>query len=199
MINSREYEIAWVGLKPGEHVFTYELSNAFMQAYNPPTDTSGWAPRVTLRFDKHAAFFQLHFDVGGIVTVPCDRCGDDFTLPLWDEFDLLVKFEEDAGPADAEADVAFIPRSETVLNVSDWLYEFATLSLPLQRIHPDRPDGTPACNPHALALLGKLSEDAVANDNTDGENDALRTGLADLRGRLAHPDDESAAIAPVSN
>ena len=32
------------------------------------------------------------------------------------------------------------------------------LSVPLQRIHPDKPDGSPGCNPQALNLLNKLSE-----------------------------------------
>jgi len=55
-------------------------------------------------------------------------------------------------------DVVFIPRSETVIDISSWLYEFILLSVPLQHIHPDKEDGKSGCNPVALNLLEKLSE-----------------------------------------
>jgi uncharacterized metal-binding protein YceD (DUF177 family) len=54
--------------------------------------------------------------------------------------------------------VVFIPRSETVIDISNWLYEFVMLSIPLQRVHPDKEDGTSTCNPEVLDLLNKLSE-----------------------------------------
>ncbi len=160
MKNSREFEIAWMGVKPGVHEYLYELDDRFFADRDAPQDVQDWKVTVKLRFDRHPDFFRLHFDVGGTVMVPCDRCGDPFPLALWDEFDLLVKLsgEEESHPEDDDADVAFIPRTETVLNVADWLYEFTLLSLPLQRIHPNLPDGTPGCNPQALRLLGELSE-----------------------------------------
>lgn len=159
MKNSREFEIAWQGLKPGVHEYSFTLDDAFMQAHSAPAEFFNWKAQVGMRFDKHESFFMIHFDIGGTVTTPCDRCGDDFDLKLWDEFDLLVKLsgEDDERNEDEDADVVFIPRSETVIDISDWLYEFTMLSLPLQRIHADKPDGTPGCNPEALRLLGDLA------------------------------------------
>lgn len=120
---------------------------------------TNWNAQVKLTFDKHENFFMLHFDIGGKVTVPCDRCGDEFELQLWDEFNLIVKLtSDDAGTIDDEDDVVFIPRSETVIDISTWIYEFLLLSIPLQRVHPDNADGSSNCNAHALDLLDQLSE-----------------------------------------
>jgi uncharacterized metal-binding protein YceD (DUF177 family) len=159
MKHNREFEIAWQGLKPGLHTYVYDLNDRFMKDREVDESFSDWNAQITLLFDKHENFFMLHFDVDGFVTAPCDRCGDDFKLRLWDEFDLIIKLTgEDTGEIQDEDDVVFIPRSETVIDISNWLYEFLLLSVPLQRIHPDNEDGTSGCNPDALDLLEKLSE-----------------------------------------
>jgi uncharacterized metal-binding protein YceD (DUF177 family) len=159
MKHNREFEIAWQGLKPGVHSFQYEIGDRFMKDREAAADFKDLDARIKVNFDKQPSFFMVHFDVDGSVTVPCDRCGDEFTLRLWDEFDLLIKLAgEDAEEIDEESDVVFIPRSETVIDLSNWLYEFILLSIPLQRIHPDNPDATPGCNPAALSLLNQLGE-----------------------------------------
>lgn len=159
MKHSREFEIAWQGLKPGPHTIIYDIDDRFMQEHGQLSDDRNWAAKVTLLFDKHEGFFMLKFDIDGKITVPCDRCGDDFDLKLWDEFNLLIKLlGDDTQNIDEEDDVVFIPRSETVIDISNWIYEFLMLSVPLQHIHPDNADGSSGCNPQALNLLDKLKE-----------------------------------------
>lgn len=166
MKHNREFEIAWQGLKPGPHTYIYDIDDRFMQEREVDESFTNWDARITVEFDKHESFFMLKFDVGGNVTVPCDRCGDDFKLRLWDEFNLIIKLTgEDAEEIEDEDDVVFIHRSETVIDLSNWLYEFLMLSIPLQRIHPDNEDNTSGCNPQALNLLDQLSEHPEAPAN----------------------------------
>lgn len=179
MKHNREFEIAWQGLKPGEHIFQYEIDDRFMHEHGEADEeVKQLNAQIKLRFDKQTNFFMLHFDVGGSVTVPCDRCGDEFQLQLWDEFDLLIKLAgEDAEEMDEESDVVFIARSETVIDISNWLYEFVMLSIPLQRIHPDA-EGKPQCNQQALSLLDQLEpepDDKPANE--------IWKGLEALKGK----------------
>jgi uncharacterized metal-binding protein YceD (DUF177 family) len=164
---NREFEIAWQGLKPGPHSYVYDIDDRFMQAREASEDFKNWKASITLGFDKHENFFMLHFDIDGTVTTACDRCGDDFELRLWDEFDLLIKLtsaESDEIPEE-EDDVVFIPHSETVIDISGWLYEFLMLSVPLQHIHPDKADGSSGCNEEALKLLGSMSEQEDHKEN----------------------------------
>ncbi len=161
MKHNREYEIAWQGLKLGVHTFQYELNDRFVEEKGKEdADFKDLDALVTLRFDKKNNFFLCHFDIDGSITVACDRCGDDFKMRLWDEFDLVIKLTgtEEAEEIDEDSDVVFIPRSETVLDISNWIYEFLLLSVPLQRVHPEKADGTTECNPEALKLLDKLTE-----------------------------------------
>ncbi len=168
MKHNREFEIAWQGLKPGVHKFQYDLNDRFLEGREGERDFKDLDALVTLTFDKKSNFFLCHFDIDGSVTVPCDRCGDDFKMRLWDEFDLVIKLTggDEGDEIDEDADVVFIPRSETVIDISNWLYEFVLLSIPLQRVHPDKPDGTSGCNQEALKLLDQLSEpeDKPKND-----------------------------------
>lgn len=161
MKHNREFEIAWQGLKPGVHEYVFNVGDDFMKERHAPEEYHDWNAEVKLRFDKQNNFFQMHFDIAGNVVVPCDRCGDDFKLDLWDEFDLMVKLTGDADDEveeDEEADIVFIPRHETVLDISKWVYEFVMLSVPLQKVHPDTESGESGCNPDALKLLNQLSE-----------------------------------------
>lgn len=159
MKSRREFEIAWEGLKQGVSVFEYELDDRFFTAEDAERDYKDLDAQVTLKFDKKTNFFLCHFDIDGSITVPCDRCGQDFKLRLWDEFDLLIKLSgaEDAEVIAEDADVVFIPRSETVIDFRDWLYEFLTLSIPLQRVHPTKANGEEGCDPEILKLLNKLA------------------------------------------
>src|SRR4051794_10994311 len=161
MKHNREFEIAWLGLKIGEHVYDFNVSDAFMKERGAPAESHDWNAQVKLKFDRQQSFFRLHFDISGSVVVPCDRCGDDFPLSLWDEFDLLIKLtgdgEDESNEPAEEADVAFVSRHEGVIDISGWVYEFVMLSLPLQRVHPEG-----QCNPEAIKLLTQLdhAEDA---------------------------------------
>ncbi len=180
MKHNREFEIAWQGLKPGQHVYEYEVGDRFMTEHGGEQDFQNLRAEVKLIFDKKANFFLLHFDVGGNVTVPCDRCGDEFEMKLWDEFDLVIKLagEDAVDIEDDDADVVFIPRHETVLDISKWVYEFLLLSIPLQRVHPDGTNQTPTCNPEALKLLNRLSEHAE-----EKKRNVLWQGLETLKNK----------------
>ncbi len=168
MKNNREYEIAWQGLKPGPHTYVYDIDNRFMLEKGFEDESlQNWKAQITLGFDKHENFFMLHFDIDGTVTTPCDRCGDDFDMKLWDEFNLIIKLTNDeTAVIEDDDDVVFIPWSETVIDISGWLYEFLLLSVPLQHVHPDGANGVSGCNPDALRLLNELSESDIEEQAT---------------------------------
>jgi hypothetical protein len=166
MKNSRVFEIAWQGLKLGEHELIYDLDDKFLIWKHPETEYKQLNVQIKVSFDKQVNFFMFHFNIDGSLIVPCDRCGENFELSLWDEFDLLVKLNdaEDEDQIEEEADVVFISRSETVLDISDWLYEFLMLSIPLQKIHPQDAKGNETCNLDVLTFL-EQSAQAVEQQN----------------------------------
>ena len=94
MSSRRNFDIAFVGLKPGIHEFEYNIDDKFFIAYQEQ-DFKKCSAQVKLTLDKKSGFMLLKFEVGGRLEAPCDRCGNDLPLELWDEFNIVVKMVDD--------------------------------------------------------------------------------------------------------
>src|SRR5690349_10791802 len=89
MSHRREYEIAFVGLKPGLHQYTYSIDDKFFEQFQQQ-DFKNCKANVRLSLDKKNGFMLCKFDIDGRVEVVCDRCGNSLQLQLWDEFNIVV-------------------------------------------------------------------------------------------------------------
>ena len=117
----------------------------------------------------------------GVVTVPCDRCGDDVELPVNADIQLSVKFgsepvaEEEIVVSEGRETV-YLPEDGADMDMSQTIYDFACLSLPMQKVH-----GEGGCHPDALRYLAG-SEDAADNAGERGDENnpfAVLKGLYD--------------------
>ena len=169
MANRRAFEIAFVGLKPGIHEFNYDLNDKFF-IEKGASDFSNAAAIVKLQLEKNTGFMLLRFEIGGKTDVTCDRCGNPLTLDLWDEFRMLVKLvdnPEEMNLQEEDPDVFYISRTESHLDVSDWIYEFVMLSVPMQRMCSPEQMGGPQCNKEVLEKLKEMEAKQIEhNANT---------------------------------
>jgi len=158
MSHRREFEIAFVGLKPGIHEYSYEIEDRFFEAFQQQDFTQCKA-HVKLRLDKKSSFILLKFEIGGTLKVVCDRCSNELPLELWDEFNLTVKMVEEPelmNDQEVDPDVYYISKTESHLDVANWIYEFINLTIPMQKTCDfEKMDG-PYCNKTALDVLKKL-------------------------------------------
>jgi uncharacterized metal-binding protein YceD (DUF177 family) len=158
MGQNRAYEIAFVGLIPGIHVYEYKIEDKFFAEFGAQ-DFSNCDANVKLTLDKNQGFMQLHFDISGSVESYCDRCGNPLTIQLWDEFNLIVKLVEDPDAMNAQeedSDIFYIDRNESHISVASWIFEFIILSIPLQKECELDEKGNSLCNKTALDTLEKL-------------------------------------------
>ena len=166
MGNRREYDIAFVGLKPGLHEYQYEVDDKFFQEYKL-ADFSNCRARIKLTLEKNTSFMMLKFEVGGIVDVVCDRCGNSLGMDLWDEFNMVVKLVENPDEMNAteeDPDIYYLSRTESHLRIADWIFEFVTLSIPMQRSCKEEEIAGPQCNKEVLEMLKKM-EDVTRGNN----------------------------------
>lgn len=158
MAYRREYDIAFVGLKPGVHEFNYEITDRFFETFQQQ-DFTNCKANIKLSLDKKSSFMMLKFEIGGALDVICDRCSNNISLDLWDEFIITVKMAEEPeimNEQEDDPDVYYIGRGESHLNVESWIYEFINLSIPMSKTCGfDNADG-PQCNKKALKMLNKL-------------------------------------------
>lgn len=167
MSHRREYEIAFVGLKPGIHEFSYEITDKFFEPFQQQ-DFHNCNAKVKLTLDKQSGFLLFKFEIGGKLEVTCDRCNSNLPLELWEEFNIIVKMTdepEQMNKEDDDPDVYYISRGESHLDVSNWIYEFINLSIPMHKVCAyEKMDG-PYCNKAAMDILKKLDakEEKAAN------------------------------------
>lgn len=91
-----------------------------------------------------------------------------FPLQLWDEFSIVVKMVEDPevmNEQEEDPDIYYISKGESHLHVSEWIYEFINLSIPMQRMCAPEEMGGPACNKEVLAMLAKAGEEDKIDSN----------------------------------
>ena len=158
MSRRREFEIAFVGLKPGVHEYNYTINDKFFEAFQQQ-DFRNCHAHVKVLVDRKSSFILLKFEIGGKLQVTCDRCNSNLPLDLWDEFNITVKLVENPevmNEQEDDPDMYYIAQGESHLDVSNWIYEFINLSLPMQKAcEYEKMDG-PHCNASAIDVLKKL-------------------------------------------
>lgn len=172
MGNRREFDIAFVGLKPGIHNFDYQVDDKFFADFKETDpadiDFDNCNASVKLLLEKNTSFMLLKFEIGGSVNVVCDRCGNILPIDLWDEFKMLVKQvenPEEMNQNEEDPDVFYISRTESHIHVADWIYEFVLLSIPNQRMCNEDEIGGPQCNKEVLAMLNKMKSTTIENNH----------------------------------
>ena len=176
MAGRRDFDIAFVGLKPGLHSFEYEIDDRFFEEFGPQ-DFNNVKVHVGLQLEKNTGFMILKFEVGGTVDVQCDRCGNRLPLELWDDFEVLVKLTDNAEQMNEEEedpDVFYIARTESHLNVKNWLFEFINLSIPMHKMCKESDMGGSYCNKEVLARLAKMNPQPAKDQSIWKDLDQFR-------------------------
>jgi len=167
MSRRREFEIAFVGLKPGVYEYNYSITDEFFATYQQQ-DFKDCVAKVKLTLDRKSDFLLLKFEVGGVLEVVCDRCSNNLPLELWDEFNITVKMVEEPrvmNDQEEDPDVYYISRGESHVDLADWIYEFINLSLPMQKTCGYEKMNGPHCNPAAMEVLKKMKQQVGEKEN----------------------------------
>ena len=149
----REFEIAFVGLKPGVHNYEYRVDDKFFSNYGTQ-DFEQCNAAIKLELDKKSGFML---------------CGNPLALKLWEEFKVMVKLvdnPEEMNEQEEDPDVYYISRGESHLHLADWIYEFINLSIPLQKMCAPDEIGGPQCNKEVLAKLATIESAGKKEKNS---------------------------------
>ena len=160
MENHGIYTISFKGLSLGSHIFDWVLDGGFFSLYEM-SEIGDASIGVQLTLVKHSRFLELNFVFNGWVEVSCDRCLDPLKIEITSEPRMFVKFGEHAGEDDSDDnDVIILPHGEDRLDVVQYLYEYAHLSLPIRRVHSNDANGHSTCN---AEMIRKLEQFLVKN------------------------------------
>jgi len=88
-----DFNIPFVGLKEGEHLFKYKIDNTFFEAFNYDEFNSA-SIAITVKLNKKVNLLELNFTSSGTVNVLCDVSGEPFDQQIDGDINLVVKFGE---------------------------------------------------------------------------------------------------------
>ncbi len=134
----RNYDIVFSGQKNGRHQFQFEIDKAFFQLFDTEQEFSEPKIVADVLMDKHTTFLEMNIRTSGSVQLVCDITTDDFSYPVENELNVLVKFGEEYD--DSEEDVITIPASDHAFNAAQLIYESVVLAIPMKKISPDVSD-----------------------------------------------------------
>lgn len=158
---NRQFIIPFKGLKVGRHNFVFDIDNTFFDDYEQSEITKGKV-HVEVDLEKKTTMLELYFSLDGAVMVTCDRCLDEFEMPITYDASLFVKFGD--VPEEQTDEIIVLSHNEFELDIAQYIYEFVHLSLPYKRVHPDDAEGNSTCNKE---MLKKLKEYTVQEDKDD--------------------------------
>ena len=170
MEKENEFLIPVSGLALGVHHFTFDINDDFFADLDYSEVKHGQV-KVDLEVVREELMMTLTFHLEGKVLVPCDRCADEFFIPIQSEQVFYIKLG--AEEVEESDDVAVVPAEEHAYDVRSLIYEYIILSIPIHRVHPEG-----ECNPEVLALL---SHDEESVDDTAVETDPRWAALRDAK------------------
>lgn len=170
----REFEIPYVGLKLGVHKFEYDIDAQFFKHFEESL-IKECKVKVKLEFEKKETFFIANFFIDGSVKVECDRCLIPFDKEIFGDYVCYIKFAEDPTKMNDEPEVIYIGREETIIDLSQLIYEYVNLCLPIQKMGCEKPGQEPQCNKEVLKYL------SIKENKTTNEEDPRWAALKNLK------------------
>ena len=155
MHSPEQYQIAFSGLKPGTHVFDFNVGKPFFDQVED-TDIRDGKVAVTVTMAKEERMMDLHFSIRGTVMVTCDRCNELMEIGVEGHERLIVKYGDRY--YEESEDIQIIPETAHQFNLSPFIYEYIHLLVPVRRVHQEDADGNSMCDPLILQKLKELSE-----------------------------------------
>ena len=159
MEKDNEFLIPVSGLALGVHNFKFDIKDDFFADLDY-SEVKQADVTVDLEVLREELMMTLNFRVNGKVLVPCDRCADEFFIPIQSEQVFYIKFGAEG--VEESDDVVVVPAEEHAYDIRSLIYEYIILSIPLYRVHPEG-----ECNPEVLAMLShdeEPSDEEVATD-----------------------------------
>jgi uncharacterized metal-binding protein YceD (DUF177 family) len=174
MKDLKEFNIPFVGLKEGKHLFQYKIDNTFFELYDY-NEFEKSSINVTLEFVKKSTLFELEFTASGTVNVPCDVTNEYFDLEITATLPLVVKFGQEYN--DENEEILILPHEVYQFSVAQFIYEMIVLGIPNKRVHPKVLDGT--METEALEQLEIKEEKTV--ETTDPRWDKLKNLITEKK------------------
>ena len=149
------------GLAAGENRFSWHAGKEFFEAFGNAEILDADLD-VSVVVEKSGRYVGVDCEIDGAVTVACDRCLEDLKMPVSTDVMLSVKFGDEESSEEhqeGEREIVFVPEGDAEMDMSQIIYDYVCLALPMQRHHNEG-----ECNPETVRYLGGGDQVKVEQD-----------------------------------
>lgn len=158
------YLIDFGGLNTGVHEIEFHVDKTFFAKFENTLVQQGDID-ILVTIDRKPNLALVDFTFNGTISTICDRCLDSLDIEIEGYNELLVKFgsvRKEESESD-DMDVITLAEREQELDLSEFIYEYVTLQIPIRNVHPEDENGNSTCNSEAL----KEMEKHITHEHTD--------------------------------
>lgn len=169
--SKNKYTIEYKTLAAGRYEYNYQLDSKFFSQFQYSEVQNGNV-NVIVYLTVFNSGLELEFNVSGQVELPCDRCGDNMQLPVKGKYNLNVRYGQENSNFSDTCDEIVLSNEEYEIDLTQFLYEYALLSIPVRRVHKTEKE----CNQEVMAQLKNYS----STQKTESQPDERWSKLKDL-------------------
>ena len=172
------YKIGFTGLSLGNHQFQFDIDKNFFDCFEQ-SEINDCAVHLDLILEKETNMLVFDFVFSGWVILDCDRCLESYRQLVDQTQRLFVKFGE--AYVEQSDDVVVMPYSESHFDISQLVYEFLHLGLPIRRAHSIDEHGNSACNRDMIESMKKHSPGSKGPDEDNNKTSSTWDALKSLQ------------------
>ncbi|MBI1287111.1 MAG: DUF177 domain-containing protein [Flavobacteriales bacterium] len=176
MGKSSAFAVQFSGLKLGKHDFDFVVDDSFFEKLDYSPIRKG-AVDVKIELEKKSSMLVLNFQLNGWVAENCDRCSVEYQQHSEGEHTVFVKFGDDYEELDDN--LLMIPRGDFELDVTQLIYEFIGLNIPLRKVPCEEADDLTICDQDVLAKLDASRSEQEKNNPLWAKLNEIKDQLKD--------------------
>ena len=149
------------GLAAGKNHFSWHAGKEFFEAFEN-TEILDADLDISVMVEKSGRYVGVDCEIDGSVLVVCDRCMEDLSMPVETDIMLSVKFGDEESSEEhqeGEREIVFVPEGDAEMDLSQIIYDYVCLALPMQRYHDEG-----ECNPEVVRYLAGADPVEVKDD-----------------------------------
>ncbi len=182
MKSLKAFDVEIFRLSEGKQVFSYEIKDLFFASFEDSFLEKGNL-KVKVELDKSERMILSEFSIKGSVELICDRSLEPFDYEIDTHQNLVFKFGDEF--IELSEDVIMIPRDLQKLNLSQYIYEFIGLSVPIKKLHPKFNEEEEDDEVETKLIYRSEDDKKDTNKSNDTEEiDPRWNALKDLKNKL---------------
>jgi uncharacterized protein len=129
----RQFELDIYKLSLKKHIYEFNIDDQFFTLFEESFINKGQL-QVKVELDRSETMIMANFVISGYIELMCDRSLDEFNHIVDIKENIIFKYGEEY--QEISEVIVIIPKETQKLDISQYIYEFIGLSIPMKKLHP---------------------------------------------------------------